>query len=518
MLNQRHKTVVRRHRPRHQLVGKTLSLDLPPGSGSRRPPSALRRENSVPGLSRHAPRLNTLDAVSTLYKLPGAALRSATPLSGARRTSTGSNFRTRLEAGPGVASHRSGIHGAKAEVLRSLMGLESMAREDRVQACRDVLVHLAAHEPDYKEILDRVHHEYEDTCAALRLETTALKKSVASLQTQHQQAIQSVEELRRENHKLRLAGERAAEATVQLQAETERLMKQHEAAQQRLASLEKRGQAVAAHTNETAGSNIGPEESSSTQAPGHVAVAATASRTESEVLEGVQAVSAEEALEYALQLGMGMPEDHDLLWLAEECLRDPLPLAWKACVSPEGDMYYFNFENGASLWDRPDLDKHRNRLAQERARLKGRPVHGAPSGDEVDTDSESDDEAETDLSHEGGIKLPDKPVPALPRPPGVPALDFTLMAKLLEEQENAERNEQEEAAAEAAKLASQPLPEGWSVALSRSTGQPYYVNGATGATQYDFPQKQAEAWEAFGAMHLYGGKGIAEKPARRNSL
>ena len=56
--------------------------------------------------------------------------------------------------------------------------------------------------------------------------------------------------------------------------------------------------------------------------------------------------------------------------------------------------------------------------------------------------------------------------------------------------------EQERAAEEEAKrLASMPLPAGWETAVSRSTGQTYYVNTQTGATQYEFPDGPAEVWK-----------------------
>ena len=41
-----------------------------------------------------------------------------------------------------------------------------------------------------------------------------------------------------------------------------------------------------------------------------------------------------------------MEKDRDLFWVAEEGLKAPLPKEWKPCKSPEGEIYYFNFETG----------------------------------------------------------------------------------------------------------------------------------------------------------------------------
>lgn len=60
-----------------------------------------------------------------------------------------------------------------------------------------------------------------------------------------------------------------------------------------------------------------------------------------------------EILEYARYLGMDPDEDHDLLYIAKEGLKAPLPENWKPCKTREGDIYYFNFDSRQSQWEHP---------------------------------------------------------------------------------------------------------------------------------------------------------------------
>ena len=57
--------------------------------------------------------------------------------------------------------------------------------------------------------------------------------------------------------------------------------------------------------------------------------------------------------EYAQWLGMDPVEDKELMWIAKEGLKAPLPPSWKPCKTPEGELYYFNFSTGESEWDHP---------------------------------------------------------------------------------------------------------------------------------------------------------------------
>ena len=271
--------------------------------------------------------------------------------------------------------------------------------------------------------------------------------------------------------------------------------------------------------------------------------------SESVVLDGstgeAYAPSEEEVVDYAVQLGMELPDDADLLYVALEGLQSELQAPWKPCASPEGEVYYFNFETGESLWDRPDMEVHRKQFMIAKAKARG----GASGvGDLEDDDAQAEEGAAAAAAAAAGVKEepsaiaieaahetssdeedavdPENPAPGYdmngdemtpmihPRPAFVPSLDFETLAAKLKEEEEKEKAAEEEAK----RLASMPLPAGWETAESRSTGQTYYVNTQTGATQYEFPDGVAEVWAVFGASHTYGSKGIRDKPARRNSL
>ena len=47
-------------------------------------------------------------------------------------------------------------------------------------------------------------------------------------------------------------------------------------------------------------------------------------------------------LEYAQYLGMDAHEDAELLWIAEQALRAPVPDGWEEMMDPFGDLYFFN--------------------------------------------------------------------------------------------------------------------------------------------------------------------------------
>ena len=68
----------------------------------------------------------------------------------------------------------------------------------------------------------------------------------------------------------------------------------------------------------------------------------------------------EEIKEYAKWLGMDLEADKHLFWVAREGLKAPLPSEWKPCQSPDGELYYFNFSSGESVWDHPCDDHYRN--------------------------------------------------------------------------------------------------------------------------------------------------------------
>jgi len=566
-----------------QLVGRTLSLELPQRAEAR-PRSGLRKEQSALGLSRPgsaALRLNTLDGVSSVYKRPGPN-QDVLEKQRHRRSVTPSNGRRRITTDALAGRGATGLAG---EMLGALCGLESMSGEERAAACRNVLLNLASHEPSYKEILERVSLEYETERAVLVREVSNSKKTLLEIQAAQTRAEKALSALKKENQQLHLDAKASAAAAQQLQEEAARLNRENLETQKRLASMGSgAGGAAAPAGGTTTDATNGAQEAAAVTGKvaekGLIAAAkadvkaqeaeklakvdkaesgkkgndATAAKAgESTVLDGtngeVYVPSEEEVVDYAVQLGMELPEDADLLWIALDGLRSELPPEWKPCASPEGEIYYFNFETGESLWDRPDIEIHRKQFLLEKAKQLGGAAADtamadanatvaatgdaskAGKGSEKDTVKEQPSAAAIEAAHETSSSDeeldPDAdPLPGfdmkgdimtdmtLPRPKDVPPLDFeTLAAKVKEEEEK-----QQAAEEEAKRLASLPLPAGWETAVSRSTGQTYYVNTQTGATQYEFPDGPAEVWRVYGASHTYGSKGIRDKPARRNSL
>ncbi|KAJ3216374.1 hypothetical protein HK099_005901 [Clydaea vesicula] len=69
----------------------------------------------------------------------------------------------------------------------------------------------------------------------------------------------------------------------------------------------------------------------------------------------------EEILEYAKFIGIDPIEEEELLWIARESLKAPLPENWKPCQTEDGNIYYFNFITGESIWDHP-CDEHYKKL------------------------------------------------------------------------------------------------------------------------------------------------------------
>ena len=59
-------------------------------------------------------------------------------------------------------------------------------------------------------------------------------------------------------------------------------------------------------------------------------------------------------------------QDKNLLWIAKEGLKAPLPSDWKPCKSPDGELYYFNFSNGESVWDHPCDEHYRQKYREEK--------------------------------------------------------------------------------------------------------------------------------------------------------
>ncbi|XP_054950849.2 centrosomal protein of 164 kDa isoform X1 [Pan paniscus] len=79
--------------------------------------------------------------------------------------------------------------------------------------------------------------------------------------------------------------------------------------------------------------------------------------------------SEQEILEFAREIGIDPIKEPELMWLAREGIVAPLPGEWKPCQDITGDIYYFNFANGQSMWDHPCDEHYRNLVIQERAKL-----------------------------------------------------------------------------------------------------------------------------------------------------
>ena len=83
--------------------------------------------------------------------------------------------------------------------------------------------------------------------------------------------------------------------------------------------------------------------------------------------------TATEIVDYAKWLGMDLEAEKDLMWIAREGLKAPLPEHWKPCKTPgTGDIYYFNFQTGDSVWEHPCDEHYKSLYAAEKAKLAKR--------------------------------------------------------------------------------------------------------------------------------------------------
>jgi len=90
-----------------------------------------------------------------------------------------------------------------------------------------------------------------------------------------------------------------------------------------------------------------------------------------------------EVVEYAKWLGMDMEEDKDLVWIAREGLKAPLPDNWKPCKTLDTlEIYYFNFASGDSTWDHPCDAYYRNLYEEEKKRRVMRSQTGSSVRDD----------------------------------------------------------------------------------------------------------------------------------------
>jgi centrosomal protein CEP164 len=116
--------------------------------------------------------------------------------------------------------------------------------------------------------------------------------------------------------------------------------------------------------------------------------------------------SKQELDEYAQWLGIDVDKEPELMFLAREGLKAPLPDDWKPCKTDSGDVYYFNFTSGESIWEHP-LDEHfKKRLEEEREKVR----QGKPVGPSAETGKKKKKDEKPKLEKGGGAA----PVAAAP--------------------------------------------------------------------------------------------------------
>jgi centrosomal protein CEP164 len=102
--------------------------------------------------------------------------------------------------------------------------------------------------------------------------------------------------------------------------------------------------------------------------------AGAASTVLEETIDESYEPTAEQIAEYAQWLGMDLEADKHLFWVAREGLKAPLPSEWKPCKSPDGEIYYFNFQSGESVWNHPCDEHFRSMYREEKKKQDTRPA------------------------------------------------------------------------------------------------------------------------------------------------
>ncbi|XP_067942087.1 centrosomal protein of 164 kDa-like [Watersipora subatra] len=83
--------------------------------------------------------------------------------------------------------------------------------------------------------------------------------------------------------------------------------------------------------------------------------------------------SEEEIVEYALLIGIDPDKEPHLMYIAKEGINAPLPKDWKPCQDTNGDIYYFNFSSGASIWEHPCDDYYKKMVTEARHKKEVEP-------------------------------------------------------------------------------------------------------------------------------------------------
>ncbi|OLP90040.1 Centrosomal protein of 164 kDa [Symbiodinium microadriaticum] len=106
----------------------------------------------------------------------------------------------------------------------------------------------------------------------------------------------------------------------------------------------------------------------------------------------------EKVEEYAEWLGMDLEKDRDLFWIA-------LPAPWKPCESEDGEIFYFNFETGESVWDHP-CDEHYRKVYEK---YKAKKEADRTPGNDDSKRKDKKDKKEKKRKSGSGVDLLDGP-------------------------------------------------------------------------------------------------------------
>lgn len=105
-----------------------------------------------------------------------------------------------------------------------------------------------------------------------------------------------------------------------------------------------------------------------------------------------------EVREYAVWLGMSLPADDVFLYIAREGLKAPLPPPWKPCKTGEGEIFYFNFSTGESVWDHPCDEFYRNQYATAKSHAQAQAQARAEAEAQAEATARAQAIAEMDAS------------------------------------------------------------------------------------------------------------------------
>lgn len=71
---------------------------------------------------------------------------------------------------------------------------------------------------------------------------------------------------------------------------------------------------------------------------------------------------------FAIKIGIKLTEEPELLYLAREGVREPLPDGWN-CATSTQPVYYYNKDTGETSWEHPNVEIYKTKVVTERFRL-----------------------------------------------------------------------------------------------------------------------------------------------------